>query len=53
MNTHETIGLLILTLCVGLLGLKLMAASFDAGVREGRRREASRQIGEVIEEVNK
>lgn len=53
MNTIEIIGALIASLFVALLGVQFMAASYQAGIKEGRRREASRQLRDLIEEANK
>jgi len=52
MNTIEIIGALIASLFVALLGIQFMAASYRAGINEGRRREASRQLADVIREAN-
>jgi hypothetical protein len=53
MTTHESIGLFLLCCALALLGLQLMAASYHAGMREGRRREASRNLGDMLKEANK
>lgn len=52
MNTLELLGVLLVALFVAAFGIRCMSAAYQRGILEGRRREASRQICEVIEEAN-
>lgn len=52
MTYMETIGAILVALCVALLGCQLMAAAYHQGREAGRREEASRDMADLIKAAN-
>lgn len=52
MTTMEMAGWALLSLAVALAGINIMARAYRAGVNEGRRQAASRDVADLIEEGN-